>query len=404
MRASVSAAILLAMLAAANAACPNQCSGHGRCTANDKCDCYRQSGSPWGQRSGWTGADCSLRTCAVDTAFDTISNVDDTVGPVTVTPITGGGGLGTNDLEVTLAGEFLAPFHATPLGTANQQRTLSLDNTIILRVARFDTATTPDSGTFQWKWASDSRPQGSEYSHEIAFVIGATTVAGDETVDIMLRDPPQYKVLTSNVAFPTGIRVRFINTPVPGDIYTFQILRLAGTHYLESNDNSFHQQLECSNRGLCDRVTGQCKCSVGYDGEACQRTTCKNSCSGHGICQDEQHFATDGGNTYALATGTTIEDAYLGPYDARKQMGCKCDDGFRGFDCSLQECPSGTDPLLADYILGFSGSGYIHDLDVQQDTMARDCSGRGVCDYSSGNCKCFKGYFGERCETQTNFV
>jgi hypothetical protein len=34
----------------------------------------------------------------------------------------------------------------------------------------------------------------------------------------------------------------------------------------------------------------------------------------------------------------------------------------------------------------------------------RDCSGRGACDYTSGTCNCFKGFFGERCELQTNLV
>jgi hypothetical protein len=33
-----------------------------------------------------------------------------------------------------------------------------------------------------------------------------------------------------------------------------------------------------------------------------------------------------------------------------------------------------------------------------------DCSGRGLCDYTTGSCKCFKGYYGERCESQTTLV
>ena len=28
-----------------------------------------------------------------------------------------------------------------------------------------------------------------------------------------------------------------------------------------------------------------------------------------------------------------------------------------------------------------------------------DCSNQGVCDYSSGQCKCFKGFWGENCNT-----
>jgi hypothetical protein len=34
-------------------------------------------------------------------------------------------------------------------------------------------------------------------------------------------------------------------------------------------------------------------------------------------------------------------------------------------------------------------------------TAGRDCSGRGICDYSSGDCKCFSGYYGTQCEYQT---
>jgi hypothetical protein len=39
--------------------CPNGCSGHGSCGANDKCTCYtRVDGEP-----AWTYPDCSGRTC-----------------------------------------------------------------------------------------------------------------------------------------------------------------------------------------------------------------------------------------------------------------------------------------------------------------------------------------------------
>ena len=38
---------------------------------------------------------------------------------------------------------------------------------------------------------------------------------------------------------------------------------------------------------------------------------------------------------------------------------------------------------------------------ARQQLRSRTCSGRGLCDHSSGLCKCFQGYFGTRCQSQT---
>ena len=41
------------------AGCPNQCSSHGSCGANDICSCY----------ANFQGSDCSLRTCPFGQAW-----------------------------------------------------------------------------------------------------------------------------------------------------------------------------------------------------------------------------------------------------------------------------------------------------------------------------------------------
>jgi hypothetical protein len=409
MRTTTLALVLLGLVAVAYASCPNQCSGHGRCTANDKCECFQQAGTPWGHRAGWTGADCSLRTCAFDVAFDAISDNDDQIGTISFIPAntalaagaTTGGSLVAQKVFAYLPGEFHAPYYAEPTGSATLNR-WSTDNTVILQVVAGSTAS---SLIFKWKWMSDSRTDGDQFSPQITITCRVATAGTARTAanDYLLMDPPQ----AASGQKSTGIRV-FCDSALiagaefaAGNKYIFQVTRLAGTHFLESNDNSFHQQQECSGRGNCDRASGQCKCAVGYEGEACQRTTCQNKCSGHGVCQDQAHFAADASESYAL--NTLRELRYLGPFDSSKSMGCLCDGGYRGPDCSLKECPSGTDPLTADLTDVLSGGSGFVSTHTQEDGVARDCSGRGVCDYSAGLCKCFKGYFGERCESQTNF-
>lgn len=138
------------------------------------------------------------------------------------------------------------------------------------------------------------------------------------------------------------------------------------------NANDAHPVVECSNKGDCDRKSGECACFDNYEGIACERTICPNRCSDSGVCFTESQLATEAGRDYST------------PWDAEKHVGCVCDLGRRGPDCSLIECPSG-----ADVMKGFGNE------------SGRDCSGRGLCDYSSGICNCFHGYYGTKCEFQT---
>jgi hypothetical protein len=163
-------------------------------------------------------------------------------------------------------------------------------------------------------------------------------------------------------------------------------------------NNDHKQRVECAGKGICDRKTGECDCFDGFWGEGCRRSACPNDCSGHGTCKSLKVFADDyshdaddsfvskqfGIPSANPNTVPNIGARYDSAWDAEYNYGCHCDAGFRGPDCSLRECPSTTDPL--------QGHG---------NTKGRDCSGRGMCDYSSGLCECFPGYFGEKCQTQT---
>ena len=104
--------------------------------------------------------------------------------------------------------------------------------------------------------------------------------------------------------------------------------------------NSAHEYRECANKGICDRAAGTCTCLEGYDGSACQRASCPSSsagtCSGHGVCLRIKDIAKlDNDNIYRL-------------WDESATMGCVCDKGFYGPDCSKKACKNGYDPLYID--------------------------------------------------------
>merc|ERR550514_336066 len=219
---------------------------------------------------------------------------------------------------------------------------------------------------------------------------------------------------------------------------------------------------ECSDQGLCDRATGLCSCFAGYTGSSCQRTACPDDCSGHGTCRSNRDFAYDWAIAKTIQMHDTgkkdhtelFKEIYFASYDnawdSDKHYGCKCDKGYRGPSCAMVECPSDKDPLddkckmdsavaseITDFQLqydapfGAKGWEEAYSLDTgkaadgsEQATLensdfnhhyildnngrkvygcygsmsGQDCSGRGICDYSTGTCKCFSGYAGTACE------
>mmetsp|Transcript_19972 Transcript_19972/g.23686 ORF Transcript_19972/g.23686 Transcript_19972/m.23686 type:complete len:410 (+) Transcript_19972:37-1266(+) len=183
-----------------------------------------------------------------------------------------------------------------------------------------------------------------------------------------------------------------------------------------------HSKLaECSENGICDRATGNCLCSAGWGGTACDRLLCPMDCSGHGHCYSMEDLArTDtamplsGRLRSAFPQYGTAADRDYGSWDYQTMHGCVCDSSwpvglgagetqtaeYFGGNCARRHCPTGDDPRtmgidetnctgkVAPGGFGVGGPGNLCHV---------DCSGRGSCNYVDGTCACYEGFYGENC-------
>lgn len=151
------------------------------------------------------------------------------------------------------------------------------------------------------------------------------TPMGDLDASSGVLSGPSVNVVTNNDMYPYGTSEQF-------------------PHMWDSNQNiltnSAHYYRECSNKGICDRSAGVCQCIDGYEGSACQRASCPTTangmCNGKGTCETIKTIANmDHQNVYNL-------------WDEYSTMGCVCEGGYTGPDCSQRICKTGVDPLYVD--------------------------------------------------------
>jgi len=92
--------------------------------------------------------------------------------------------------------------------------------------------------------------------------------------------------------------------------------------------NQAHYYAECSNKGMCDRKSGECQCFDGYEGKGCRRATCPDNCSGHGTCEYIEELAGD------------FQDRRYGPVYKYQDVSCTdTNDGDAGNNAAnVQSC------------------------------------------------------------------
>lgn len=143
-----------------------------------------------------------------------------------------------------------------------------------------------------------------------------------------------------------------------------------------------HKYAECANRGICNRDSGECDCFPGYEGKACQRSSCPNDCSGHGRCVYLQNLpfgavAPDFPADQALGD-FSVSDAHTFSYynwDRSKTRGCMCDPEYGDVDCSKRMCNYGTDIMDQRDDLTTTGKYQVQKIQIKAATTFFNNSG-----------------------------
>jgi len=228
--------------------------------------------------------------------------------------------------------------------------------------------------------------QGNDCSERTCYfgIAHVDSPKGDLNADGFVSGPLT-TVVTGSEVYPWGTTEQFPNT--------------------DANEGHFY--MECSNKGICDRKSGECDCFDGYTGTACARAACPNDCSGHGTCESIKELAemrSYDTNEHDVSTtrvagsanhhgyDASIEESYsYNLWDQDKTMGCKCDPVYYGADCSLKKCKYGVDPLFYD-----------HEGVIRQTTVVHVGSGGKSKGDLSGSFKIvFYDVFGEKYVTKT---
>jgi hypothetical protein len=139
---------------------------------------------------------------------------------------------------------------------------------------------------------------------------------------------------------------------------------------------------ECSNNGVCDRSTGKCVCrDLFVNGEFDYRAESSDGFGNLGGKGDCGHIDVTVDVCMAIGEDKCNGHGFCeGAYQP-----CQCQDGWFGYDCRATQCPVGR-------------AWFDEAISITEAHQLAECSNMGICDRSSGTCRCRDGYSGAACE------
>jgi hypothetical protein len=388
--------VLLAAASTVNAACDNQCSGHGSCMVDDVCSCYDNWGVGLGAALGESG-DCSDRVCPFEIAW---VDSPDHLGAFHNYAECAGKGIcdrGTglcecfDGYEGKACSRTSCPNDCSGHGTCEYINDLSIGTVYGDRgVSNFESYAYNRIAYEEWD-SLKSRQCVCDAQYTDVDCSKRMCPHGDDVLDVrenlLVSEKSQTQYITliqEEDEFDGDTRQTFALTFKSrlNETFTTYPISTKGT----ANEAELRDDVHLALLTLPNKVIDKCEVKV-YN-KLVVGPTMSSFVDNH--VADTPYHAT-------MKRQTDIEivftgDAVQGPQNLLMVEDLLCDAG----------CTPKLTGLRLQYKTNFLQSNITET--IAADKNSYECGRRGRCDYSTGLCDCFGGYTGENCNTQTTLV
>lgn len=403
----------MALVASANAACDNQCSGHGTCQTDDVCSCYDN----WGVGLSMDSGDCSDRICPYELAWVDTPNVDGSFHKYLECAGRGICDRSSGNCECFDGYEGKGCQRTTCPNDCSGHGTCEYIEDMGYRAVWNDYQTEDlrsDSKTFTYNGWDNRKIRGCVCDAQYADVDCSKRMCPYGTDVMAVRDnlliDNKYHVQqivfresalkplqgrTFALTFKSKLNETFTTVPISFD-------------YITTSDfvTDIRLALLTLPNKVIDKVNVEWEYMENVDGDDDaddfdDQTVIRVTFTGDAV-QGTQHLLTV--EDYACKDGCTPKLTGL-PLDTvvQERYGAWGDDDNDFADAFGDD--DDQDPLKndnANSIFDGTISGVATILDP--DFNSYECGRRGKCDYNTGLCACFAGYSGENCNQQTILV
>jgi hypothetical protein len=339
---------LSALLAAAAASCPNDCSGHGYCNVHSACECYRN----------WQSSDCSQRTCYFSLAYvDTPQGDLNADGRVSK----------ANTWDVTM---FVAGVDAS---TSANQATYGVASTLRLpagTLLRLDIAGTEKPGLINaWAVTADEAVGFVDTDNRYAITMSVTTVDGKapffETGTCAEKATANPSVAADVTACTAITQQQYSTQSACENVRTAADNSVTACTYTAKLTNNGGNNFRVFSADRDAVTEDSLYTALGITG-----TGCTSTCTSLGTWKVHSVITTA-----SIGSAVTQSSIYNTQFTNKK---------------TWEQYPTNH-----AYALASKSQKRFYD----EAHFYAECSGKGTCNRDSGECECYDGYSGSGCST-----